>query len=440
MRLEDKIKNKTVVTAVIGLGYVGLPLTHAICSAGGRVLGFDIVQDKVDRLNNGESYLDTVSDRVIQDMRAKDLFEATTDFDRLKETDVIVLCVPTPLTKHREPNLSYVLNSVREIAARLRPEQLVILESTTYPGTLKDEVVPLLEKEAELSAGQDFYTAFSPEREDPGNPNFTTSDIPKIVGADTEYERELSTAFYQNFLKTVVPVASSATAEAVKLTENIFRAVNIALVNELKVIYAKMGIDVWDVIEGAKTKPFGYMPFYPGPGLGGHCIPIDPFYLSWKAKEIDTPTRFIELAGEINSNMPYHVCDEVLKILNRQKAMAVKGAKILILGLSYKKNVNDQRESPAFPIIDTLQKWGAEVSYHDPHIPQITSLRAYPDIVGMPSVQNVEQACQENDLALLLTDHDIFPYHDIASQADLIVDTRNSFASRGITERHIFKV
>ena len=439
MRLEDKIKDKTVVTGIIGLGYVGLPLTHAICHAAGKVLGFDIVQDKVDKLNMGESYLETFPNNVLQDIREKKLFEATTNFDRLQEADVIVLCVPTPLTKYKEPDLSYVLNSTREIAKRLRPEQLVILESTTYPGTLKDEVVPLLEKESKRSAGQDFYTAFSPEREDPGNLDFSTSTIPKIVGADTEYERKLSTAFYQNFLQTVIPVASSGTAEAIKLTENIFRAVNIALVNELKLIYAKMGIDIWDVIEGAKTKPFGYMPFYPGPGLGGHCIPIDPFYLSWKAKEVDMPTRFIELAGEINSSMPYFICDEALKILNREKAIAMKGAKILILGLSYKKNVNDQRESPAFPIISTFKKWGAEVSYYDPHIPQVTSLRSYPDLIGMKGVQNVEQSCQESDLVLLLTDHDKLPYLEIASKASLIIDSRNCFASRGIAEKHIFK-
>ncbi|MGH1403801.1 MAG: nucleotide sugar dehydrogenase [Alphaproteobacteria bacterium] len=439
MTLEQKIKDKSVVTAIIGLGYVGLPLAHSICQAGGHVLGFDVVQDKVDQLNKGESYLDTMPGHLVKENRDKGLFEATTDFDRLQETDVIVICVPTPITKYKEPNLLYVLNSAEEIAKRLNKEQLVILESTTYPGTLKDEVIPVLEQHSGLNAGKDFYTAFSPEREDPGNPDFSTSGIPKIVGADTELERDLATDYYRNFLQTVIPVASSGTAEAIKLTENIFRAVNIALVNELKVIYAKMGIDIWDVIEGAKTKPFGYMPFYPGPGLGGHCIPIDPFYLSWKAKEVDTPTRFIELAGEINSRMPHYVCDEVSQILNREKSLAVNGAKILVLGVSYKKNINDQRESPAFPIIDTLQKWGGEVSYYDPHISEITSLREYPHIVGMKSVEDYVQGAKDSDLVLLLTDHDQLPYDEIVAHSDLIVDTRNAFAVRGLVKPHIFK-
>ena len=439
MSLEQKIKDKTAVTGIIGLGYVGLPLMHSICQSGGQVLGFDIAADKVVRLNNGESYLDTVPSDIIRTHRDNKRFEATTEFDRLTDVDVIVICVPTPLNKYREPDLSYVLNSTKEIAQRLHPEQLVILESTTYPGTLSEEVAPLLEKISNLTAGKDFYTAFSPEREDPGNPNFETSTIPKIVGADSEKERTLATAFYNNFLKDVVPVASSGTAEAIKLTENIFRAVNIAMVNELKIIYAKMGIDIWDVIEGAKTKPFGYMPFYPGPGLGGHCIPIDPFYLTWKAKEIETPTRFIELAGEINTNMPRYVCDEVSRLLSKQKAKAINGANILILGVSYKKNINDQRESPAFPIMDLLKEWGANITYYDPHIPEITSLREHSHLVGLTSVPDVVQACQDNDVVLLLTDHDSLPYGDIANTADLIVDTRNAFASRQIIKGSIFK-
>jgi len=437
--LIEKIKNKTVRTGIIGLGYVGLPLMHSICSSGGAVLGFDIAEDKVVKLNHGESYLDTVPSHVIKAHRDSHLFEATTDFDRLADVDVIVICVPTPLNKHKEPDLSYVLNSTSEISKRLRQEQLVILESTTYPGTLTDEVVPLLEKNSNLICGKDFYAAFSPEREDPGNPDFETSTIPKIVGADTEQERTIATAYYEAFLKSVVPVASSGTAEAIKLTENIFRAVNIALVNELKVIYSKMGIDIWDVIEGAKTKPFGYMPFYPGPGLGGHCIPIDPFYLTWKAREIDTPTRFIELAGEINTQMPRYVCDEVSRLLSREKAIAVNGANILILGVSYKKNINDQRESPSFPIMDILKEWGANISYYDPHIPEITSLREYPQLVGLTSVQNVVEACESHDAVLLLTDHDLLPYEDIVKSSGMVIDTRNAFASRGFSEGHIFK-
>ena len=437
--LAKKIEAKSVVTGVIGLGYVGLPLSHAICASGGQVIGFDVVQDKVERLNNGESYLDTVPASMISSMRDEGLFEATTDFDRIADVDVIVICVPTPLNKDREPNLDYVINSTKEIGERLRAEQLVILESTTYPGTLKDEVVPLLERISGLKAGEDFFSAFSPEREDPGNPDFTTSSIPKIVGADSDHERMLATGFYSNFLQTVIPVASSDTAETIKLTENIFRAVNIALVNELKVIYAKMGIDIWDVIEGAKTKPFGYMPFYPGPGLGGHCIPIDPFYLTWKAKEANIQTRFIELAGEINAQMPIHVCDEIVRLLKQKKSIAIKGANILILGVAYKKNLNDQRESPAFPIIDHLTNLGANVSYYDPFVPAITSLREHPHLVGKESVRDLNHACRENDVCVLLTDHDIMPYHDIAENSDLIVDTRNSFSSRAIISQHIHK-
>ena len=438
--LKTKIQNKSVKTGIIGLGYVGLPLMHSICNAEGTVLGFDIAPDKVEKLNTGKSYLDTVPDEIIKKHRDNNLFEATTDFDRLDEVDVIVICVPTPLNKNNEPDLSYVQKSTQEIAQRLRKEQLVILESTTYPGTLTEEVQPLLEKHSNLSAGTDFYTAFSPEREDPGNAHFETSTIPKIVGADTELERELTASYYQNFLKEVIPVASSATAEAIKLTENIFRAVNIALVNELKVIYAKMGIDIWDVIEGAKTKPFGYMPFYPGPGLGGHCIPIDPFYLTWKAKQINIPTRFIELAGEINTHMPNYVCEETKHILEQEKSINIKGANILVVGVAYKKNINDQRESPAFPIIDTLKKQGANITYYDPHIPKVTSLREYPHLVDMQSISNIQKASQDSDVVLLLTDHDNLPYEDIVKNASLIIDTRNAFATRQYVTPYIFKV
>ncbi len=439
MTLEHNIKANTTLTGIIGLGYVGLPLMHSICRAKGRVLGFDIADDKIERLNRGESYLDTVPHHIIETHRKAGLFEATSDFTRLKEADVIVICVPTPLNAYKEPDLSYILNSTKNIATTLRKEQLVILESTTYPGTLQGEVKPLLEQESNLVAGRDFYLAFSPEREDPGNPSFETSTIPKIVGADTDTERSLATAYYENFLDNVVPVSSSSTAEAIKLTENIFRAVNIALINELKVIYTKMGIDIWDVIEGAKTKPFGYMPFYPGPGLGGHCIPIDPFYLTWKAREIDTPTRFIELAGEINTAMPFYIVDQAIQALNDQKSLAVNGAQILILGVAYKKNINDQRESPAFPIMQSLQKQGAHISYYDPHVPEITPLRDYPDFTGLKSVAHINKAIEESDLVLLLTDHDILPYQDISTKADLIIDTRNAFASRNLMGSHIFK-
>lgn len=439
MSLESKIQDKTVQTGIIGLGYVGLPLMHSICCAGLNVTGFDIDPAKIEKLNEGESYLDTVPDDIIRKHRGSKLFEATDDFARLKDMDVILICVPTPLGENRTPDLSYVTKTVEQISKTLRAEQLVVLESTTYPGTIQDVVRPLMEEKSGLKAGENFYLAFSPEREDPGNPNFETSTIPKVVGADTQKELDLTVAFYSHFLKEVVPVSSAATAEAVKITENIFRAVNIAMVNELKVIYDAMGIDVWEVIEAAKTKPFGYMPFYPGPGLGGHCIPIDPFYLTWKANEIDMPTRFIELAGEINTAMPNYVVDQAEKALKDKKAKELKGSKVLVLGVAYKKNINDQRESPAFTVMELLQEHGAEISYFDPHLPEIMPTREFEQFSGMKSVEDVVKSAQECDLVMLLTDHDQIEYSAIAQSADLIIDTRNAFAARGIKEDHILK-
>ncbi len=421
MDLKQKIDNKTVVTGIIGLGYVGLPLMHSICRSGGQVIGFDIVPEKAEQLNSGISYLETVPSEIIESYREKDLFEATSDFSKLSDVDVIVICVPTPLTNKKEPDLSYVLSTANTIATNLKKGQMVILESTTYPGTLSGEVKPILEEKTGLTAGKDFYLAFSPEREDPGNPDFETSTIPKIVGADTEKERGLATAFYTNFLQEVVTVSSSATAEAVKLTENIFRAVNIALVNELKVVYEKMGIDIWDVIEGAKTKPFGYMPFYPGPGLGGHCIPIDPFYLTWKAKQHGIDTRFIELAGEINTAMPDYVVLKTIESLDQD----VQDAHILIIGVAYKKNINDQRESPAFVIIEKLEMHGAKVDYYDPHIPKILPSREHTQLSGRTSIDWNAKTLGDYDAVVIVTEHDKVNYQDIADNAQLVIDTRN---------------
>lgn len=438
MSLEQKIKDKTAVAGIIGLGYVGLPLMHSICRSGGKVVGFDIDPKKVEKLNKGESYLDTVPDDIIARHRQSQLFEATDNFSRLADIDIIIICVPTPLAENRDPDLSYVVKTVEGIAKTLRPEQLIVLESTTYPGTMNDVVQPLLEKESGLKAGADFYLAFSPEREDPGNPNFETSTIPKVVGANSEKELSMTAEFYSGFVAQVVPVSSSSAAEAVKITENIFRAVNIALVNELKVIYDAMGIDVWEVIDAAKTKPFGYMPFYPGPGLGGHCIPIDPFYLTWKAREIDMPTRFIELAGEINTAMPNYVVERTVQALE-VNGKDLKKAKILILGVAYKKNINDQRESPAFAVMEILNEKGAEISFYDPHIPKVNDMRHYPQFAGLESVADLAVALQECDVALLLTDHDKIDYALVADQAGMIIDTRNAFASRNISGDHILK-
>lgn len=438
MSLEQKIKNKTAVAGIIGLGYVGLPLMHSICRSGGKVVGFDIDPKKVEKLNEGESYLDTVPDDIIARHRQSALFEATNDFSRLADIDIIIICVPTPLAENRDPDLSYVVKTVEGIAKTLRPEQLIVLESTTYPGTMNDVVQPLLEKDTGLKAGENFYLAFSPEREDPGNPNFETSTIPKVVGANSEKELSMTADFYSGFVSQVVPVSSSSAAEAVKITENIFRAVNIALVNELKVIYDAMGIDVWEVIDAAKTKPFGYMPFYPGPGLGGHCIPIDPFYLTWKAREIDMPTRFIELAGEINTAMPNYVVERTAKALEA-RGKALEGSKILILGVAYKKNINDQRESPAFAVMEILNEKGADISFYDPHIPKVNDMRHYPQFSGLESVDNLQAALSECDAVLLLTDHDKIDYAAVADKAALIIDTRNAFASRHMMGDHIMK-
>lgn len=365
-------------------------------------------------------------------------FSATSDFSRLGECDIIAICVPTPLTRHREPDLSYVANTCREIAKTLRPGQLIVLESTTWPGTTEEVMKPILEKGG-LVAGRDFFLGYSPEREDPGNRDFETSTIPKVVAGDGEAASAMVAAFYGAVVKTVVPVSGTRTAEAVKLTENVFRAVNIALVNELKLVYERMGIDIWEVIDAAKTKPFGYMPFYPGPGLGGHCIPIDPFYLTWKSREYDLPTRFIELAGEINTAMPRHVVDRLAEALDRSLGKALSRSRILLLGLAYKKNVPDIRESPSLKLMELLIERGADVAYHDPFLAEIPRTREYGHLKGRRSVAIDPQALEGFDAAIIATDHDAVDYAAIASLLPLVIDTRNVFARAGIAAENVVK-
>ncbi len=429
--LKKKIEDGTAVAGIIGLGYVGLPLMHSMCRKGVKVIGFDIDPAKAARLNKGESYLDTVKSEHIARHRQTNLFEATADFARLKEPDVLIICVPTPLDDHREPDLSFIVETTKTISKTLRPGQMIVLESTTYPGTLHGDVKPILEEATGLKADHDFFLAFSPEREDPGNQSFETATIPKVVGANTKEALELATAFYGRFIGKVVPVSSAETAEAVKITENIFRAVNIALVNELKVIYDRMEIDVWEVIDAAKTKPFGFMPFYPGPGLGGHCIPIDPFYLTWKAREFDVATRFIELAGEINIAMPRYVVEKTAAALNDHLGKALKGSKILMLGVAYKKNINDQRESPAFPLMELLEKQGAQVDYHDPHVPEILPMRRHGSVSGRKSVEWKNDIAAGYDAVLIVTDHDSVDYPSVHNSARLVIDTRNALKTIG---------
>ncbi|MDB4401549.1 nucleotide sugar dehydrogenase [bacterium] len=416
---------------VIGLGYVGLPLCLTAARKGLSVTGFDVDESKCEAIRSKRSYLKHIGSEQLGEPVDTGRFKATSDFERLGEMDVIVICVPTPLTKHREPDLSYLEQTGETIAKTLRAGQLIILESTTYPGTTDDVLRPILEKSG-LTAGEDFFLAFSPEREDPGNENFTTHTIPKIVGADGEVARAAAEAFYSIFIESVVPVSCTRTAEAVKLTENIFRSVNIALVNELKVIYGEMGVDIWEVIEGAKSKPFGYMPFYPGPGLGGHCIPIDPFYLTWKAKEYDRPTRFIELAGEINTSMPYHVVQVLAGALDQQKSKGLNGAKILILGIAYKKNVDDMRESPALKIIEVLEAKGAQIEFLDPYVPTIPMTREHSELAGRTSIEGTSDQLADFDACLIVTDHDGVDYRQVVSKSSLVVDTRNAIRSRGI--------
>jgi UDP-N-acetyl-D-glucosamine dehydrogenase len=431
MDLMEKITNKSALVGIIGLGYVGLPLVLRFSEVGFKVIGFDNDSSKVAKLNQGESYIKHIPSSRIDDLVHSGTngkkFVATHNMSRLGEPDILIICVPTPLNSNREPDLRYVKSTTKLIAANLRPGQFISLESTTYPGTTDELILPILS--SELSVGQDFYLVFSPEREDPGNNHFEVRTIPKVVGGITPACLELGVALYGQVIDRVVPVSTTRAAEMSKLLENIYRAVNIALVNELKMLCLRMGINIFEVIEASKTKPFGFQAFYPGPGLGGHCIPIDPFYLTWKAREYDFTTRFIELSGEINASMPYFIVQRVTHALN-QTGKTIRGAKILVLGLAYKKDVDDMRESPALKIIDLLKNTGAQVSYNDPHIPIFRGTRLYPDL-SMESVPLNEEVLQQADCVLLVTDHSAYPYEWIASHADLIVDTRNAFNGLG---------
>lgn len=424
-QLWTRIESQEARVGVVGMGYVGLPLALAFVRAGFHVTAFDVDPLKVDAINRGESYIQHLN---TEDMAAavKDgMMVATGDFESLSEQDAILICVPTPLTPQREPDMKYVRMTAEEVSAYLRPGQIVVLESTTYPGTTDDLLGRIL-GESGLVAGEDFLLAYSPEREDPGNQQFTTTAIPKLVGGTTPDAGEVAELLYSKAIASVVCVSSARVAEAAKLTENIFRSVNIALVNELKVVYDRMGIDVWEVLDAAETKPFGFMRFNPGPGWGGHCIPLDPFYLTWKAREYGTPTKFIELAGEVNVNMPDYVIGKVQDVLNRE-SKPVRAARIAILGIAYKKDVDDCRESPAFHLLDRLLKLGADVCYHDPHVPRIPDMRHWPDIPRLESTPLDQALAADRDLVLIVTDHTSIDYERVLEAGPPIVDTRGVF-------------
>jgi len=422
----EAVRRKEITAGVIGLGYVGLPLVMEFVSSGFKTIGFDIDPEKIRQLKAGKSYFHHIPSERVKAVLRDDRFDCTVDFDRLREVDVIAICVPTPLNKYREPDLSYVEETTRAIAKTLRKGQLVILESTTYPGTTDELLLPILER-AGLKVGEDFFLAFSPEREDPGNPGFTTRTIPKVVGGYTSACKRFIEAFYGEIFDEVVSVSSTRAAELTKLLENIFRSVNIALVNEMKVVGHRMDIDIFEVIEAAKTKPFGFMPFYPGPGLGGHCIPIDPFYLTWKAREYDQSTRFIELAGEINTAMPHYVVQRTIEALS-DRGKKIKGAKVLVLGVAYKKDIDDVRESPAVKVVELLRQRGIRVCYHDPYVPVYPKGRK--GDLGLSSRKLTAGLLSSVDAAMILTDHSCIDYQWVVDHAPLVIDTRN--ATHGI--------
>ena len=431
LNVEDLVArfiNRKAKIGVIGLGYVGLPLICAICEKNFNATGFDVDAGKIDKLKRGKSYIGNIHNNRIAGFVKSGKLKPTSKFSELSKMDAIIMCVPTPLNHNREPDMSYIVNSSETVAQYLRRGQLVVLESSTYPGTTNEVVRSILEQATGLKSGKDFFVAFSPEREDPGNPDYHTSTIPKVVGGDGAAALKLAKTMYDQFLTRTVAVSSAETAEAVKLTENIFRAVNIALVNELKVIYDAMGIDIWEVIEAAKTKPFGYMPFYPGPGLGGHCIPIDPFYLTWKAREFNVPTRFIELAGEINVSMPSYVVGKLVEALDGRSKKALNGARILLIGLAYKKNVADVRESPAFAVMEQLKRRKANVAFHDTHVDIVPPTREHADFTGLKSVALTPALLKAQDAVIIITNHDDIDYAMIAKHAPLVIDTRNALA------------
>ena len=423
--LKRKIEDKSLVVGVLGLGYVGLPLALAFAEKSFAVVGFDIDPSKVETLKAGRSYIKHLDGGRLNSAVTSGLFRPTSDFDELSGPDVLLICVPTPLTPQREPDMSYIEDTARQIRSRLRRGQLVVLESTTYPGTT-DELVRGILEQSGLKSGQDFFLAFSPEREDPGNPRYATASIPKVVGGVDPVSGDLAQAVYDQAITRTVRVSSARTAEATKLVENIFRAVNIALVNELKMVFDKMAIDVWEVLDAASTKPFGFMRFNPGPGLGGHCIPLDPFYLAWKAREFGVTAKFIELAGEVNVQMPHYVIEKLQNALN-ERGKAVKGSKVLVLGLAYKKDVDDARESPAFEIIDALTRRGAAISYHDPHVPALPRTRAWPNLAPMVSEVLTPDGIAGKDAVVIVTDHSAVDYEMILRHAPVVIDSRGVY-------------
>jgi UDP-N-acetyl-D-glucosamine dehydrogenase len=428
--LEQAIHNRSARIGVIGLGYVGLPLIRAFIQAGFRTLGFDIDQTKVDRLMAGESYIKHIAADWIAKTVADGAFEPTTDMRRLSEADAVLICVPTPLSESRDPDLTYIVETAKQIAAALRPGQLIVLESTTYPGTTREVVQPILDARG-LKAGTDYFLGFSPEREDPGNAKYSAESIPKVVGGVDPESGRLAALLYAQAIVQVVPVSSCEIAEAAKIIENTYRSVNIAMVNELKTLFDRIGIDIWEVIDAAKTKPFGYQAFYPGPGLGGHCIPIDPFYLSWLARRHGMNTRFIELAGEVNMSMPRYVIGRLMEALNWQ-GKPLNGSKVCVLGVSYKKDIDDNRESPTFELIELLLNHRAVVSYSDPFFPSLRKIRYHRDLPDMNHQELTPQFLQSLDCVLIATDHSAFDYECIVRHAPLVVDTRN--ATRHVTK------
>ena len=427
--LLKSIQDKSCTVGIIGLGYVGLPLIDAYIKAGFSAIGFDVDQKKVNALLTGTSYIAHIEHATIAGWLEQKRFDATVDMSRLCEADVVLICVPTPLSDSRDPDLKYVEMTTQAIAKSLRPGQMIVLESTTYPGTTKDVLLPILQ-ESGLTVGEDFFLAYSPEREDPGNPDFTAGTIPKVVGGLEPNSLKLAKLFYEQAITQVVPVNSCEAAEACKILENTYRSVNIAMVNELKVLFQKIGINIWEVIDAAKTKPFGFQAFYPGPGLGGHCIPIDPFYLSWVARKHDMPTKFIELAGEINTSMPLYVIHRLAEALN-QAGKPIRGSKIGIFGVAYKKDVDDPRESPSFKLMELLSERGAELSYCDPHIPQLPKMRSF-DVPELEHNPPTAEYVGSLDCVLISTDHSAFDWVEIVKNAALVVDTRN--ATQAVTE------
>ncbi|MEP1151847.1 MAG: nucleotide sugar dehydrogenase [Balneola sp.] len=435
----SSIHNLSSRVGIIGLGYVGLPLLWTFHQVGLKVMGYDIDENKVGKLNKGIPYIKHLGSDMMRILSQSTHCDATADFSRLAEVDVIILCVPTPLDHHREPDMSYVEQTTETVSKYLRKRQLVILESTTWPGTTEELMIPILEKNSGLQAGKDFYVAYSPEREDPGNTNFNTAKIPKVIGGHGEEALQLAKALYDTAIVQTVPVTNCKTAEAVKLTENIFRSVNIALVNELKVVYESMGINVHEVLDAADTKPFGFMKFTPGPGLGGHCIPIDPFYLTWKAREFEKNTRFIELAGEINTSMPNYVIEQTMKALNVHRK-SINGSSILVVGLAYKPDVDDMRESPTFKLFDLLKDLGADISYYDNYVPKITQTREHQEWTGFESIDWDQTLIESFDAVIISTNHSDLNYQELGDWSTCIIDTRNAMKNYNSSkENHIFK-